>query len=569
LGNATTLSSGTSTYVSASGYDELGRLSSRTLGAQADPLRISRSYAYDSLAQQIRYVEARQGSTVLQADTISRDLDDKITSVVDGANQNQVQCFGYDARRQLSSAWPTNRVQCDDSANPNTGFGADGYRQGWTHDRVGNMTSQTTGGTVRSYSYPAAGQSRPHAVTAVQTQGGGTDTYAYHAWGAMTSRTVAGQTSTLTWDVRHRLTSVTKGAVSSSYVYDADAQRLLRRDPDGSGGTTTTLYLEGHELARSQSGAVSATRYYAIGKATVACRGGSTLYWMAGDVQGSVSTMTQAGTTSSRRQRYLPYGGPRGAVNQLWTERGWLGQVEDDVTGLTYLNQRYYDPTLSRFVAADPLVKPGEPQTLDAYSYADNDPATFLDPSGLLRCIDAMCRKTEVPKPPPKKGGGGSSGGGGGSGGAGQSKPKKGGWTSLLFGWGPPRPKSKPKADWWNPGDALATADALTDPAEFYKDALGGHAPEFSARDCTRFVSEVLASGGVAFDYGWDDGDWDHLQVVTGKSTDQQDVTISQHSPNRHNVSWNGFEREAMHDLQEHAQRQEESPIRVEILRVS
>lgn len=63
--------------------------------------------------------------------------------------------------------------------------------------------------------------------------------------------------------------------------------------------------------------------------------------------------------------------------------RGWLGQYEDAGTGLTYLNARYYDPILGRFLSPDPLMNPGDPRTLDPYRYADNNPITFSDPLGL------------------------------------------------------------------------------------------------------------------------------------------------------------------------------------------
>ena len=50
-----------------------------------------------------------------------------------------------------------------------------------------------------------------------------------------------------------------------------------------------------------------------------------------------------------------------------------------DAVHLTYLNNRYYDPTLGNFVSVDPLVgKTGTP-----YLYANGNPATLSDPTGL------------------------------------------------------------------------------------------------------------------------------------------------------------------------------------------
>ena len=49
--------------------------------------------------------------------------------------------------------------------------------------------------------------------------------------------------------------------------------------------------------------------------------------------------------------------------------------------GLYYMNARYYDPTIGRFLSEDPLGLGGGDLTL--YSYAGNNPMVFVDPSGL------------------------------------------------------------------------------------------------------------------------------------------------------------------------------------------
>jgi len=47
---------------------------------------------------------------------------------------------------------------------------------------------------------------------------------------------------------------------------------------------------------------------------------------------------------------------------------------------------RVYDPTLGRFLQADPFVQdPADPQMLNRYSYVRNNPLNFVDPSGYRR----------------------------------------------------------------------------------------------------------------------------------------------------------------------------------------
>ena len=55
-----------------------------------------------------------------------------------------------------------------------------------------------------------------------------------------------------------------------------------------------------------------------------------------------------------------------------------------------FLNNRYLDPTLGRFISVDPLVS----VTRDAYGYAGNNPIAFSDPTGLCAADNGQDRQT-------------------------------------------------------------------------------------------------------------------------------------------------------------------------------
>ena len=95
-----------------------------------------------------------------------------------------------------------------------------------------------------------------------------TDTYGYDAVGNTTTRTGAGAARTLTWDPNGRLASVS-GAAAGSFVYDADGERLIRKDATGK-----TLYLPGgvEVHADAAGGNATSTRYYSVAGQTVAVR---------------------------------------------------------------------------------------------------------------------------------------------------------------------------------------------------------------------------------------------------------------------------------------------------------
>ncbi len=84
------------------------------------------------------------------------------------------------------------------------------------------------------------------------------------------------------------------------------------------------------------------------------------------------------------RQSYYPYGAVRTRTGSLPTERTFTGQVSDvDSTGLLFFNARYYDGALGRFISADSIVpQPGNPQSLNRYSFSLSNPLKYTDPSG-------------------------------------------------------------------------------------------------------------------------------------------------------------------------------------------
>jgi len=79
--------------------------------------------------------------------------------------------------------------------------------------------------------------------------------------------------------------------------------------------------------------------------------------------------------------RYYPYGETRSGT--LPTDYRYTGQRFEAGLGLYDYHARYYDPTLGRFISADTIVpNPGDPQSLNRYSYVQNNPLKYTDPSG-------------------------------------------------------------------------------------------------------------------------------------------------------------------------------------------
>jgi len=99
------------------------------------------------------------------------------------------------------------------------------------------------------------------------------------------------------------------------------------------------------------------------------------------DFLGSPVAETNSAGTVTRVERYTPYGEP--ADMQLDAGPGFTGHATDVATGLTYMQQRYYDPEIHRFNTPDP-VGPEEDfiKHFNRYNYALNNPVRYTDPDG-------------------------------------------------------------------------------------------------------------------------------------------------------------------------------------------
>ncbi|MFD1116916.1 RHS repeat-associated core domain-containing protein [Sphaerisporangium aureirubrum] len=382
-------------YVDDTRYTPTGRLAERAYGAGG---KIKRTVNWDDttgwISRVTTLVDAQTTTPrTAQDDQYFYDVSGRVTRVLDaasavgGGTPGQSECFAYDGLRRLTAAWTTTVASCAGGPGAADSLGADPYKQQYGYDAVGNMSTLTDRGQTAAYHYPSPGPSgvRPNAVTSITRPGGGTDTYGYDGAGNLTSRSVDGKAGVFQWNELGELSKATVDGQESTMVYDADGERLIRRDPGGK----ATLYLGSMEIELA-GGRLTAKRYYsAPGGATVAMRAGAAgVTWLASGFHGSQQLAVDDTTGVVSRERYLPFGARRGVDDLPFTDRGFLGRVEDAATGLDYLSARYYDPSIAKFISADPLLDADKPQWANPYSYAGNNPVGISDPGGLKPCLN-------------------------------------------------------------------------------------------------------------------------------------------------------------------------------------
>lgn len=103
------------------------------------------------------------------------------------------------------------------------------------------------------------------------------------------------------------------------------------------------------------------------------------------DPQGNVLAEADAQGNITARYDYRPYGavvngtGPNGP--------GYSGHLNDPETGLIYMQHRYYDPMVGRFLSPDAIPpKPGDLNYTNRYAYVGDNPITRTDPFGDYIC---------------------------------------------------------------------------------------------------------------------------------------------------------------------------------------
>lgn len=194
----------------------------------------------------------------------------------------------------------------------------------------------------------------------------------------MVTRNGGNGNQTLSWDDAGRLTAITGStAGNSGFVYDADGNVLLQKDPG-----KTILYLPGEQITldtgtQTQTGA----RYYALpGGGTGIRTGNGTNFSFALTDQHGTPTLYLNNTMSTPTWRqYTPYGAPRGTTGTYPDNRGFLNKVLNTTTGLTQIGARNYDPTTGRFISLDPIFDGSDQQSWNGYAYAGNNPVTQSD----------------------------------------------------------------------------------------------------------------------------------------------------------------------------------------------
>lgn len=101
------------------------------------------------------------------------------------------------------------------------------------------------------------------------------------------------------------------------------------------------------------------------------------------DPQGTPLAEADASGTIIATYDYAPYGMAVASMSPAPNGPGYTGHVNDPDTGLVYMQARYYDPAVGRFLSVDPVgPSPSSLFHFNRYNYASNNPIVNMDPDG-------------------------------------------------------------------------------------------------------------------------------------------------------------------------------------------
>jgi RHS repeat-associated protein len=190
---------------------------------------------------------------------------------------------------------------------------------------------------------------------------------------------------------------VTQDGTTTSYSYDYEGQRVIKRQLNAQGAELSKTVYIGTIYEESGSEVI---KYIHAGGQRVAMKSSlNGVQYFHQDHLGSTNQISNTSGAVVRTQTYFPYGNMQGTSGSKDNPHKFTGQILDSDSGLYYYNARYYDPTLCTFVTPDNTVPVKtnlsnfkgleinekylyDPQMLNKYSYCRNNPIKYVDPKG-------------------------------------------------------------------------------------------------------------------------------------------------------------------------------------------
>lgn len=270
----------------------------------------------------------------------------------------------------------TNRYYYDQTNRLINWYRPDGTPNEYTYDPNGNRTRNKWDTTT----YDNRNRVTQHNTT----------TNTWTTRGTLATSTTLGVTTTYTHNAFGEMTA----AGTTSYTYDP-----LGRTRTRTNGTTTNFTYTGTNADPTSDGTYTYTRKPS--GSPIAVAQGATKQLLNLNQHGDLTaTLTTTGNTAQTID-YDPYGVTRATTGGTQPSLGYQADWTDPTTGLINMGARWYQPTTANFTTRDTYNgRLDTPITLNRYTYANNNPLRYNDPTG--HYASPLCEVNCGPKPKPK-----------------------------------------------------------------------------------------------------------------------------------------------------------------------
>ena len=274
----------------------------------------------------------------------------------------------------------------------------------YAYDGMNRLTMENRNGLATAYTYDLAGNKTG------RLKGDDREEYRYNSRNQLTELTGMGRRTSYQYDPAGNLTQeqriVQEHAETRKYTYDAynrntevrgedflhknfyDAEGLRNRTEEN--GKATDFVYSGDMLYSEKEVNSTRERRYILGNeylghedtvqdVTFSGENQKQEYSYITDEQGSLRYILNADRQTETYQEYSAFGErifQEGASSRL----GYNSQMGDELTGLTYLRARYYNPEIGRFTQEDVIYDDG----FNLYAYCGSNPVIYSDPSGFV-----------------------------------------------------------------------------------------------------------------------------------------------------------------------------------------
>ncbi len=322
-------------------------------------------------------IKNSSGNTI-SVKTVGYEYDNNgnITKITDGSSQVTYQ---YDNLNQL--------IRENNSAT--------GKTVTYTYDNRGNILDK------KEYAYTTSSSlgTPLHTYVYAYSTGDWKDQLVSYDGSGITYDNVGNPTSymgkTMTWTMGRNLGKVTVGSKEYFYKYDGEGLRVSKEYTSGGSNITIKYLYDGVRLLE-EYGSRNIQFLYDGGNTPIGFQyGGNTYYYnknIFGDVIGIFDTNLNTVVTYAYDSwgKLLSIKSANGVdVTNNTSGIGYINPIRyrgyyyDNETGLYYLQSRYYDPEVGRFVNADGQLTTGSDLTgLNLFAYCGNNPVNRVDPTG-------------------------------------------------------------------------------------------------------------------------------------------------------------------------------------------